>query len=266
MQQEGRVSVRSASQTPRPRSVPVSKHRQIADRLLSEIESGRWKPGDQLPSEDQLAADTRASLGTVQRALRNLVALGVVERRQGSGTFVSGARAPERHLRHFRFMADGGASLLPIYFNIVDIAETSEAGPWKDFLKAPESRFICIRRIASVNREFEVFSEIYLPAERFASLLTMNPTMLDGVSIRDMLAERFNAPTLNSRQTMQCQVLPPRVTRLIGLTPGQYGIIWTICGMSYRDAPITWQRIFVPPSDRLIEIASAMSGPHSGLA
>jgi len=77
---------------------------------------------------------------------------------------------------------------------------------------------------------------------------------LNGVSFRDLVAERFNAPTLSSRQTMSCQPLPPRVTRLLGVPSGQYGMVWTICGMSYRDTPITWQRIFVPPSDRVIEI------------
>lgn len=75
-----------------------------------------------------------------------------------------------------------------------------------------------------------------------------------------MLAERFNAPTLNTRQTMACQPLPPRVTRMLSLPAGQYGIVWTVGGLSYRDTPITWQRIFVPPSDRVLEIV-----PLSGL-
>ncbi|WP_026379223.1 GntR family transcriptional regulator [Afifella pfennigii] len=233
----------------------TAKHRLISDRLLSEIEVGKWRPGDQLPSEEQLAADTQASLGTVQRALRNLVEMGVVERHHGRGTFVCGARAPERHLTHFRFLAEGGKQLLPVYFNILDIDTIEETGPWQDFLKESEGRFVRIRRIASINHEFEAFSEVYLPAERFAGVARMKRAMLDGVSIRDMLAERFNAPTIKIRQTMLCQALPPRVTRLIGVPAGQYGIVWSIGAMSYRDAPITWQRIFLPPSDRVLEIA-----------
>ncbi|MCV0367903.1 MULTISPECIES: GntR family transcriptional regulator [Filomicrobium] len=245
-----------------PKESAKSKHRLIAEQLLSEIESGRWKPGGQLPSEEQLAKEAKASLGTVQRALRNLVDMGVVERHQGRGTFVSGARAPERHLRHFRFKADGGEQLLPVYFTILDAEETQESGPWRDFLQAKEDRFIRIRRLASINKEFDAFSEVYLPADRFGQLARMKRVNLDGVSIRDMLAERFNAPTLNSRQTMLCQALPPRVTRIIGVPAGQYGIVWTICGMTYRDVPITWQRIFLPPSDRMLEIASG--APYEG--
>ena len=232
------------------------KYRRISNQLLSEIEEGRWKPGDQLPSEEQLATRTQASLGTVQRALRELVEMGVVERHHGRGTFVSGARAPERHLRHFRFVSDFDRTLLPVYFNVIDIERTDEAGPWQMFLGPADEGFIRIRRLVSVNREFEAFSEVYLPAERFASLARLTPEALSGISVREFLAERFNAPTLRTRQTMLCQELPPRVSRLIDVPAGRHGMIWTICGMSYRDAPITWQRIFVPPSDRALELCS----------
>src|SRR5690606_10713530 len=110
---------------------PRSKYQRISEQLLIEIETGRWKPGDQLPSEEQLAAQTQASLGTVQRALRELVVMGVVQRHHGRGTFVSGARAPERHLRHFRFVSELDEKLLPVYFNVLGIEITAETGPWQ---------------------------------------------------------------------------------------------------------------------------------------
>lgn len=233
-----------------------SKYRQISDQLLSEIEDGRWRPGDRLPSEEQLAAWSETSLGTVQRALRELAEMGVVERQHGRGTFVAGARAPERHLRHFRFVAEGSGALLPVYFNVIDIRCTDESGPWKLFLAPEDGKFIRIQRLISINQEFEIFSEIYLPEERFGAVADLKPKALSGVSVRDLLAERFNAPTLKTYQTMRCQELPPRVTRLIRIPVGQHGIMWMISGMSYRDVPITWQRVFVPPSDRNIEMSS----------
>ncbi|TNB49414.1 GntR family transcriptional regulator [Martelella lutilitoris] len=234
----------------------MALHRRISEQILTDVENGRWLPGDQLPSEDQLASEMNASLGTVQRALRSLVQMGVVERHHGRGTFVSGARALEEQLQHFRFHAEGSDKLLPVYFKIISVEETSETGPWSHFLDEDDPNFLHISRIVSVNDEFEVYSEIYLPAGRFADIARMSEKTLNGVSFRDLLAERFNAPTLNTRQTMSCQPLPPRVARRLAVPAGQYGLVWTICGMSYRDAPITWQRIFVPPSDRVIEIGS----------
>jgi len=243
-----------------------AKHRRISEDLLSAIEAGRWLPGDQLPAEDQLAAEMGASLGTVQRALRSLVQMGVVERHHGRGTFVTGSRAQEGHLRHFRFKAAGGTQLLPVFFKITAVETTRESGPWSTFFAGAGDEYIYIKRIVSVNDEFEVFSEVYLPAGRFAELARMNETMLDGISFRDMLAVRFNAPTLKTSQTIACEPLPPRVGRVLAVAPGQYGLVWIISGMSYRDTPITWQRIFVPPSDRVIEIEPAGPGAAPSLA
>lgn len=242
-----------------------AKHRQISEEILSAIEEGRWLPGDRLPAEDQLAAEMDASLGTVQRALRSLVQMGVVERHHGRGTFVTGAQAQEGQLRHFRFMAEGGKRLLPVYFKIIGVELTSESGPWSNFFGTPEENYVHIHRLVNVNDEFDVFSEIYLPASRFAEIAGMSEATLNGVSFRDFLAERFNAPTINTHQTMVCQPLPPRITRVLNVPHGQYGIVWTIGGLSYRDAPITWQRIFVPPSDRVIEIVPISSPEQTNL-
>ncbi|MFV0514676.1 MAG: GntR family transcriptional regulator [Jhaorihella sp.] len=232
----------------------VPKHRRISDRILRDIESGKWTAGAQLPAEDKLADDCDVSVGTIQRALRNLVDSGVLVRKHGKGTFVSGARAPRQHLRHFRFLADDGRTLLPIYFNILTIEACNLDGPWAGFLQDPSDEYVRITRLASVAGEFEAYSEVLLPAGRFSALLDLGRDRLDGVSIRDKLAEEFNAPTLSARQTLLCQPLPPRVTRIIDVPTGQYGTVWTIEGMSYRETPITWQRVFVPPSDRALEL------------
>ncbi|WAJ26295.1 GntR family transcriptional regulator [Antarcticirhabdus aurantiaca] len=56
------------------------------------VEAGELKPADALPSERDLAEGMGISRVTVRKALTGLVEEGVVEQRQGSGTFVSGGR------------------------------------------------------------------------------------------------------------------------------------------------------------------------------
>jgi GntR family transcriptional regulator of arabinose operon len=68
------------------RSLP--KHRQVYSSLRREIESGALKRGDRLGSEAELEKRFGASRITVGRAVRDLQADGLVERRAGSGTFV----------------------------------------------------------------------------------------------------------------------------------------------------------------------------------
>jgi LacI family transcriptional regulator len=67
----------------------ASKHRKISSHLEMEIASGKHAAGARLPSEQQLVQQFGVSRPTVARALRDLEAKGLIERRAGSGTYVS---------------------------------------------------------------------------------------------------------------------------------------------------------------------------------
>lgn len=76
----------------RPDRRPLSAR--AYERLTALLQEGRWKPGEQLPPEAQLAAQLGISRATLREALRLLEEEGRILRRQGAGTFV----APERRL------------------------------------------------------------------------------------------------------------------------------------------------------------------------
>src|SRR5687768_13810488 len=69
-------------------AAPARKHQQVYSALRRDIQSGRLVSGDRLPSEADLVRLFGASRITVGRAVRDLQAAGLVERRAGSGTFV----------------------------------------------------------------------------------------------------------------------------------------------------------------------------------
>src|SRR5688500_6251777 len=64
------------------------KYQQVYSALRRDIQSGRLAKGDRLPSEADLVRLFGASRITVGRAVRDLQAAGLVERRPGAGTFV----------------------------------------------------------------------------------------------------------------------------------------------------------------------------------
>ncbi|MFK0332373.1 FadR/GntR family transcriptional regulator [Rhizobium sp. NPDC090275] len=58
------------------------------EAIRAEILSKRWAVGDKLPNEAALSATLSVSRGTVREAVRVLVSQGLLETRQGSGTYV----------------------------------------------------------------------------------------------------------------------------------------------------------------------------------
>src|SRR5690348_17820012 len=70
---------------------PVRRSRiyeHIVDQIHALIREGRWAPGDQIPPERELAERFRVSRTSVREALRALEMQGVIDSRQGGGTFV----------------------------------------------------------------------------------------------------------------------------------------------------------------------------------
>ncbi|KOF15378.1 GntR family transcriptional regulator [Ensifer adhaerens] len=59
-----------------------------AESLRAEIRSGRWNVGDRIPNETALTEVLSVSRGTVREAVRVLVSQGLLDTRQGSGTYV----------------------------------------------------------------------------------------------------------------------------------------------------------------------------------
>lgn len=60
----------------------------VYEQLMENLIAGEWKPGDKIPSENELAAQLQVSRISVRSALQRLSSLGLVESRQGEGTFV----------------------------------------------------------------------------------------------------------------------------------------------------------------------------------
>ncbi|MGA8247620.1 MAG: GntR family transcriptional regulator [Nocardioides sp.] len=61
----------------------------VREELVRRIEDGSLPTGSRLPSEPDLAAELSVSRATVREALQALATDGMVERRRGSGTFVT---------------------------------------------------------------------------------------------------------------------------------------------------------------------------------
>lgn len=63
--------------------------------LRSAIAQGRLTPGERLPAESELCSQLGVSRSSVREAISMLSALGVLESRRGSGTYVSGLAAED---------------------------------------------------------------------------------------------------------------------------------------------------------------------------
>lgn len=67
---------------------PIPLYHQLADILTDQIRSGKYQPGDLLPSETGIAKDYKIGRPTVRQAMDTLVRKRLIQRKRGAGTFV----------------------------------------------------------------------------------------------------------------------------------------------------------------------------------
>jgi GntR family transcriptional regulator len=77
-------------------SPALALHRQVFVVVRDKILSGEWPAGSAIPAEEALREQFGVSRVTVRRALADLAANGLVERRHGLGTFVAHRAAAPR--------------------------------------------------------------------------------------------------------------------------------------------------------------------------
>jgi DNA-binding LacI/PurR family transcriptional regulator/DNA-binding transcriptional regulator YhcF (GntR family) len=85
------------------------RHREVFETLLGEIASGRFQPGDRLPTEAELAKTFSASRSTIARAMRDLKGRGLLHRQRGGGTRI--ARNDGKRVALFTPFAQSAAGL-----------------------------------------------------------------------------------------------------------------------------------------------------------
>lgn len=150
-------------------------YRQVYDHLIEQVAAGAWKPGTALPSEQALGQQLGVSQGTVRKALDELTSTGVMERRQGKGTFVA-TNSEERSLfRFFRLCHPGGERVQPSAAN-QEVRRRSVTP--EDIARlglAKNAKVVEVKRVRMVDGDPVTFEKIVVPAAMFDGIEKRKP-------------------------------------------------------------------------------------------
>src|SRR3990172_1699113 len=144
---------------------------QIAESLMTRIESGALSAGDRLPPERMLSEMLGVNRLTLRRALRVLAGQGLLIRRQGKGTYIARPKI-ERHAGSLVSFTRGmqrsgytpGAKVISFTQSTVDASLSKE-------LQLPTSAPVyLIHRLRTLNQEPVLLERYTIPAEAFPDL------------------------------------------------------------------------------------------------
>lgn len=149
----------------------LSLYHQVQDRLREEIASGRFKEGNLIPSEPELAQEYGVSQGTVRRAILNLTQKGIFYRKQGKGTFVVFEKASRSRYRNFRFVEGLGSELVNVNLAFLKIQVIPAQGDVGNYLQLRKgAKVIHLERVGKIANQFLIHTISYLPKSLYKDL------------------------------------------------------------------------------------------------
>jgi GntR family transcriptional regulator len=144
---------------------PIPLYFQLKELLRQEVESGRWQPGQQIPSEPELCEAFGISRTVVRQALRELEYQGLLYREQGKGTFVAQPKISESLMQDLSgFYEDTVAKGLTPATQVLRQEVQPAHKKIADYLQIEAGdKVIVIERLRSVGSEPIVLVTTYLP-------------------------------------------------------------------------------------------------------
>ncbi|MDR0593361.1 MAG: FadR family transcriptional regulator [Bifidobacteriaceae bacterium] len=151
---------------------------QVAEDMREQIVSGAWPVGSRIPTEPELAAAAGTGRNTVREAVQALVHAGLLERRQGSGTYVtSTSELPTAMERQF-----SGASQRDVLEvrQALEIVAASLAARRRDPAQVERLRArLAARRAAVEGGDLDQMVEADIELHRFIAEMTANPVLAE---------------------------------------------------------------------------------------
>jgi GntR family transcriptional regulator len=232
------------------------KYQRLADVLVEAIRRGIWRPGDRLPAEEDLAELTPFSLGTVQRALRDLSEQGLVVRQHGLGSFVAHAPRELQDPWHCRFLADDGETVLPIYSRAIHRETVTGIGAWTRYLGAGTD-VMRLDRVINVNDEFNVFSRFYADRDLLQKLWEMPLEELNGVNFKNVIIKLWRLPITQIVHIVRLAEFDVEACERVGAPIGSSGMFMQAVARAGRDRCTYYQEFFIGPTKRALTFPEA---------
>jgi GntR family transcriptional regulator len=242
-----------------PADSAVPKYLLVRDLLIRAISEGRWRPGDRLPTEQQMAKALPISLGTVQRAYSQLVDEGIVVRSRGRGSFVTRPSAAMQEPWHCRFLDEDSGEILPVYPKIVSRKQVAPNARLRQILAIVDDgeKALRIDRIINIGDEFDIFSRFYSRARSFPSLADRPVAEIESANFKAVLFNDYSLPIAEFKQLVSTVRCPSSLAGRIGLKAGRPCQLLEVVAFARGKAPVYFQELFMAPTERKLLMESA---------
>lgn len=228
-----------AKQLPGDDRLPL--YERLVEVLKAAIGEGKWRPGDRLPSENDLAEQYAVAPGTARQAVSKLVGEGLLDRRHGAGTFVRKPTFDSSLFRFFRFHTDDGEHRIPesrILSRTIMPAPSAVAAMLRLPAHAP---VVSMSRLRLFDGVPVMAEEIWLDSAPFEGLVDMDEVAI-GPLLYPIYDSHFGKIVARAQESLTVEAVDKTRARLLRIAPGAPVIVIDRLALGFDGVPIEWRR------------------------
>jgi len=219
----------------------LPRYQRLAEVLKTAIAERRWKPGDRLPSEKELAAQYGVAPGTARQAITQLAEEGLLDRRHGSGTFVRKPTFDASLFRFFRFQSEGGERRIPGSRILRREVLSAPSAVASALGLAQDAAVISISRLRLLDDQPVLAEEIWLHHAPFAALMAMDEADI-GPLLYPIYDAHFDQIVARAQERLTVEAVDAAYARLLRIPPASPVIVIERLALGVDGHPIEWRR------------------------
>jgi GntR family transcriptional regulator len=215
----------------------VPLYQEVKRKISDVVKSGDWKPGDTIPSEKRLAERFGVSIGTLRKAVDELVSENLLIRHQGRGTFVATHSESRYVYSFFHVLRHDGHKEPPevelVAFDKVK-ADAYAASMLGLPVGAPLFRIVNLLRLGGLPVDVD---EIRVPAALFRGL-TERRARERKVTLYQLYQADFGVTVLRTEERMRAVKADAAAASLLAIARGEPLLKVIRRALSFNDRPV----------------------------
>ena len=219
----------------------ITAYQEVKQKITRDIVNGRYFIGQALPAEKEFAKEFKVSIGTLRKAVDELVSEGIVIRRQGKGTFI--AEHDEQRLLYYFFHVikhDADHKNYP-KVELVSFQSATANGEEAKKLELKEGSPVwrIVNRL-SLDGQCVIVDRLTLSKERFPKLTKLAFKDREG-SIYQLYQAKYGQLVTRTSERLRAGAASKQDAEWLNIKPGDPVIIIRRIAIGIEDEPIEWR-------------------------
>jgi GntR family transcriptional regulator len=217
-------------------AIGTTLYKEVKRQMLHALAAGEWNPGEAIPAEKRLCERFAVSIGTLRKAIDDLVAESILIRHQGRGTFVATHNREQQSFRFFNFVGHDGDKLYPV-LELIGFAK-KKADPLAAQMLglSATAKVFEFTNVLSLHGEPVIVDDITLPEALFTRL-----TETQVRNLYNLYQSSFGVNVIRTDERLRAATATAAQARLLGVKTGAPLLEVRRVAYSYNKQPVEWR-------------------------